>query len=302
MYDLVIVGAGPAGIFTALELLRKGKKEKIVIVEKGKPVEKRHCPKAETGRCMNCKPYCHITTGFSGAGAFSDGKLSLCYEVGGELPTLIGEEFAQSLIDYTDSIYLEFGADPHVEGIYDGEDIREIRKNAIKAGLKLVDCPIRHLGTEKAQEIYYAIQQYLEEKGVLSKLETCDIGMSFTRIIPGYNGLTESMGTDSTQWITKTNTLADTKGNALLFAQTKSQLQGLGYAGQIQQGAYSKVSDILNQMNAARGGTASSQRSLAFANTDFWSERNWTVSSLMGDLSSFQLAIDRVKSERIHTV
>ena len=96
--------------------------------------------------------------------------------------------------------------------------------------------------------------------------------------------------------------MADTKGNALLFAQTKSQLQGLGYAGQIQQGAYSKVSDILNQMNAARGGTASSQRSLAFANTDFWSERNWTVSSLMGDLSSFQLAIDRVKSERIHTV
>ena len=146
------------------------------------------------------------------------------------------------------------------------------------------------------------LEGYLEEKGVLSKLEICDIGMSFTRIIPGYNGLTESMGTESTQWITKINTLADTKGNALLFAQTKSQLQGLGYTGQIQQGAYSKVSDILNQMNAARGGTASNQRSLAFANTDFWSERNWTVSSLMGDLSSFQLAIDRVKSECIQSV
>ena len=95
MYDLVIVGAGPAGIFTALELLRKGSKQKMLIVEKGRPVEKRHCPKAETGRCMNCKPYCHITTGFSGAGAFSDGKLSLCYEVGGDLPSLIGEQFAQ---------------------------------------------------------------------------------------------------------------------------------------------------------------------------------------------------------------
>ena len=172
MYDLVIVGAGPAGIFTALELLRKGKKEKIVIVEKGKPVEKRHCPKAETGRCMNCKPYCHITTGFSGAGAFSDGKLSLCYEVGGELPTLIGEQFAQSLIDYTDSVYLEFGADPHVEGIYDGEDIREIRKNAIKAGLKLVDCPIRHLGTEKAQDLYRAIQDHLAAEGVEMRFDT----------------------------------------------------------------------------------------------------------------------------------
>ena len=172
MYDLVIVGAGPAGIFTALELLRKGRKEKIVIVEKGKPVEKRHCPKAETGRCMNCKPYCHITTGFSGAGAFSDGKLSLCYEVGGELPSLIGEEFAQSLIDYTDGIYLEFGADPHVEGIYDGEEIREIRKNAIKAGLKLVDCPIRHLGTEKAQDLYLALQEYLLAEGVEMRFDT----------------------------------------------------------------------------------------------------------------------------------
>ncbi|WP_394963348.1 NAD(P)/FAD-dependent oxidoreductase [Candidatus Allofournierella excrementigallinarum] len=172
MYDLVIVGAGPAGIFTALELLRKGRKEKIVIVEKGRPVEKRHCPKAETGRCMNCKPYCHITTGFSGAGAFSDGKLSLCYEVGGELPGLIGEEFAQSLIDYTDGIYLEFGADPHVEGVYDGEEIREIRKNAIKAGLKLVDCPIRHLGTEKAQDLYLALQNHLLAEGVEMRFDT----------------------------------------------------------------------------------------------------------------------------------
>ena len=153
-YDLIIVGAGPAGIFTAVELLRRGSKKKILLVEKGKPVEKRHCPKAEVGHCVNCRPTCAITTGFSGAGAFSDGKLSLSYEVGGDLPTLIGEEFAQELIDYTDKIYLEFGADPHVEGIYTGEEIKEIRKNAIHAGLKLVDCPIRHLGTEKAQELY----------------------------------------------------------------------------------------------------------------------------------------------------
>ena len=164
--DILIIGAGPAGIFTALELLRRGYKGHITMVEKGRAVEKRHCPKAETGKCMHCRPYCHITTGFSGAGAFSDGKLSLSCEVGGELPTLIGEELAQKTIEYADSIYLEFGADTHVEGVSDPERVKEIRRRAIGAGLKLVDCPIRHMGTEKAQGIYHAIQQYLEQNGV----------------------------------------------------------------------------------------------------------------------------------------
>ena len=165
-YDVVIIGAGPAGIFTALEMLRLGSKKKIVIVEKGQPVEKRRCPKEKTKQCVNCKPYCHITTGFSGAGAFSDGKLSLSSDVGGDLPTLIGDAFAQELIDYTDKIYLEFGADTHIEGINASNEIKEIRKRAIQAGLKLVDCPIRHLGTEKAQTLYYDIEQHLLKNGV----------------------------------------------------------------------------------------------------------------------------------------
>ena len=59
--DVVIVGAGPAGIFTALEMIKKGSRQKIVMVEKGQPVEKRHCPKDKTKKCVNCKPYCHIT-------------------------------------------------------------------------------------------------------------------------------------------------------------------------------------------------------------------------------------------------
>ena len=165
-YDLIIVGSGPAGIFTALELIKRGTKKKMLLIEKGKPVEKRHCPKAEVGHCVNCKPSCAITTGFSGAGAFSDGKLSLSYEVGGDLPMLIGEDFAQELINYTDKIYLEFGADTKIEGINTGDAIKEIRKNAIKAGLKLVDCPIRHLGTEKAQELYLKIQNFLADNDV----------------------------------------------------------------------------------------------------------------------------------------
>lgn len=164
--DVVIIGAGPAGIFTALEMLKKGSTKKILIAEKGQSVEKRHCPKDKTKQCVNCKPYCHITTGFSGAGAFSDGKLSLCYEVGGDLPNLIGADKAQETIDYTDKIYLEFGADEHIEGISNAEEVKKIRIKAIQAGLKLVDCPIRHMGTEKAQEIYYAIEQYLLKNGV----------------------------------------------------------------------------------------------------------------------------------------
>jgi len=164
--DVVIVGAGPAGIFTAIEMLRRGSKKKILIVEKGQAVENRHCPKSKTKQCVNCKPYCHITTGFSGAGAFSDGKLSLSCEVGGDLPTLIGENLAQETIEYTDGIYLEFGADEHIEGINNSEEVKEIRKRAIQAGLKLVDCPIRHLGTEKAQGLYLAIEKYLQKSGV----------------------------------------------------------------------------------------------------------------------------------------
>ena len=165
-YDVIIVGAGPAGIFTALELIRCEAKKKILLIEKGAPIEKRHCPKIKTQNCVQCKPYCHITTGFSGAGAFSDGKLSLSPDVGGELPELIGWQKAKELIEYADSIYLEFGADSHVEGVSNDPFIKEIRKRAIQAGLRLVDCPIRHLGTEKAQDIYHSIQEYLADNGV----------------------------------------------------------------------------------------------------------------------------------------
>lgn len=164
--DVLIIGAGPAGIFTAIEMIRKGTKKSILIVEKGQPIEKRSCPKAKTNKCMNCKPYCHITTGFSGAGAFSDGKLSLSPDVGGDFPALVGEDTVQELISYADGIYLEFGADTHVEGVGNDEEVKKIRMRAIQAGLKLVDCPIRHLGTEKAQDIYYSIEQYLLQNGV----------------------------------------------------------------------------------------------------------------------------------------
>ena len=186
--DVLIIGAGPSGIFTAIEMLRKGSKKKIVLVEKGQAVENRRCPKNITHKCVNCKPYCHITTGFSGAGAFSDGKLSLSCEVGGDLPNLIGAGLAQDTIDYTDGIYLEFGADKHIEGIGNSDAVKEIRKRAIHAGLRLVDCPIRHMGTEKAQDIYYSIERWLQDKGVEMYFgyECTDLIVSGQRCLGGY--------------------------------------------------------------------------------------------------------------------
>lgn len=171
-FDLIIVGAGPAGIFTALEAKTLNPEKTILLIEEGKSIDKRFCPKAKTKKCVNCKPYCHITSGFSGAGAFSDGKLSLNHEVGGDLPELIGSDVAQEFIDYTDKLYLKFGADPKIEGISHIDEVKYIRKKAIKAGLKLVDCPIRHLGTEMAQKIYLEIQEHLINLGVEIKFDT----------------------------------------------------------------------------------------------------------------------------------
>ncbi len=191
-YDVIIVGAGPAGIFTAYELKKQKPQSKILLIEAGKQIDKRHCPKDKTNVCVSCKPYCHITSGFSGAGAFSDGKLSLSYEVGGDLPNLIGAKTAQKFIDYTDKIYLDFGADTKVEGIDNNDAVKEIRRKAIQGGLKLVDCPIRHLGTEKAQEIYLKIQNHLLEVGVEIKFDTL-----VKNLIIENNSVTGALLTDS---------------------------------------------------------------------------------------------------------
>lgn len=161
----ILVGAGPANIHCALELLKLGVKgSNITIFEKGKPVEKRHCPKSEVGRCVNCTK-CSVTAGFSGQGAFSDCKCSLNPEVGGDFPELIGYNEAQEIINYVDEVHKSFGASADVGGL-DTQPIKDIRRRAIKANLKLVDCPVRHLGTEKSRELYYAIEQYLLQQGV----------------------------------------------------------------------------------------------------------------------------------------
>lgn len=171
IYDVIIIGAGPSGIFCAYELVRKKPDIKILMLEKGRRIEERSCPKRLTQKCVGCKP-CSITTGFAGAGAFSDGKLSLSPDVGGNLPDILGYEKALKLIGESDQIYLKFGADEKVYGIDKQNEIREIRRKAINANLKLIECPIRHLGTEEGYKIYSKLQQHLLDNGVEIQFKT----------------------------------------------------------------------------------------------------------------------------------
>lgn len=170
-WDYIMIGAGPSGIFAALELKRLDPDCRILMLEKGNPIGKRACPKRTTGRCVGCKP-CNITTGFAGAGAWSDGKLSLSEEVGGNLPTYIGREETRRLIDYVDGIYLHFGADEKVYGTGEVPGLMAIRKKAIESNLNLIECPIRHMGTEVGNTIYAQLQDHLEAIGVEMRFRT----------------------------------------------------------------------------------------------------------------------------------
>ena len=158
-YDVIIVGAGPAGIFTALELTNLNDKLKVLIVDKGRQIKHRKCPARINGTCVNCDP-CAIVNGWSGAGAYSDGKLSLGIEVGGNVKDYIGEKKTSVLIKYADEIYLRFGAGQMVYG-QDDKRVDEIMYEASKHDIQLVPCAVRHLGTEKAFDVLGGMYEHL---------------------------------------------------------------------------------------------------------------------------------------------
>jgi uncharacterized protein len=166
-YDVVIVGAGPSGIFTAYEAKKNNPALQILLIEKGHSIEKRKCPKRKTGVCANCSP-CNITTGFSGGGSFSDGKLTINEdgEIGGDLAHYIGVDRFRKILHYTDDLYVHFGADQTVYGNENTPIVEVIRRSAIQAHMKLIDAGVRHMGTEKAYEIYSRIQKELEGMGI----------------------------------------------------------------------------------------------------------------------------------------
>jgi len=160
-YDVIIVGAGPAGIFAALEIAEQTDFT-ILMLDRGPDINQRRCPASRGFECVHCEP-CLLLSGWGGAGAFSDGKLTLSTEVGGWLDQYVSEKELDKLINYVDGIYLKFGATEHVYGI-DIERIEEIERKASLAGLKLIRQKIRHMGTERCAQTLRKMRQELNDK------------------------------------------------------------------------------------------------------------------------------------------
>ncbi len=169
MYDTVIVGAGPAGLFAAHRLSREG--VGVLVVDEGKPVADRHCPMKESGKCVNCSP-CDIMSGVGGSGLYSDGTMNLRPDIGGDLREITGsDEKAWALVDEVDRIFLKHGT-PHKK--YGAEDDRvdELKRRCASEDIKFINIPQRHIGTENTPKVIESMFKGLEVSGVEFMLNT----------------------------------------------------------------------------------------------------------------------------------
>lgn len=185
-YDVIVVGAGPAGIFTCYELVLKAPHLSVLLIDKGRDIYKRSCPilKKTLSKCpppnkqrefASCTPACSITNGFGGAGAYSDGKFNITTEFGGWMTEYLPPSEVLNLIKYVDEINLKHGAtsvltDPNTPAV------KNIEKRGLGAGLKLLRAQVRHLGTEQNLEILKAIFEFLKDKvDMVYESEVADI-------------------------------------------------------------------------------------------------------------------------------
>ena len=177
MYDVVIIGAGPAGLFAAYELITKNKKLKVAIIDKGSKVKSRVCPMSKLGTsCKNCNP-CAILSGYGGAGTFSDGKLNYIHKLGkSDLTKYMSESEAIELIDDTERIFNKFNMDAEVYPSNMSE-AEKIRKKVAIAGAKLLIIKQKHLGSDHLPDYIDGICDYLKENGVelISRSNVVDI-------------------------------------------------------------------------------------------------------------------------------
>ncbi|XMB71567.1 NAD(P)/FAD-dependent oxidoreductase [Mycoplasmatota bacterium WC30] len=171
-YDVIIVGAGPAGLMCAYELSEKNQDLKVLLIDKGKDIYHRNCPIIEKKiiKCpiqkngqTGCLPSCSITNGFGGAGAYSDGKFNITSEYGGWMDEYLDDDTVLDLINYADSINLKFGApieitDPTTK------KVKDIEKRGLAVGLKLLRGKVRHLGTEVNLKVLKNIFENLKTK------------------------------------------------------------------------------------------------------------------------------------------
>ena len=171
-YDIIIVGAGPSGYMCAYELAKKNPELKILLLDRGKNIYERRCPVLEhkIDRCpvnqkgyRECYPACSITSGFGGAGAYSDGKFNITTEFGGWLTDYISPEELMDLINYVDEVNLSFGATNAITNP-DTPKVREIELRAMSVGVKLLRSKVRHLGTEENLKILSRIYDSLKDK------------------------------------------------------------------------------------------------------------------------------------------
>ena len=165
--DVLIIGAGPAGLFAANELAEK---LKVIVVDKGRNLDKRKCVALVNGSCRRCFP-CNITGGLGGAGGLSDGKLNLRPDIGGDLEEFVSTDEAWRIINKIDELFLKHGAS---EELYspDNDKLSPILKAAAATGIKFIPIVQRHMGSDKTPPIINSLRDELEDKGVLFMMET----------------------------------------------------------------------------------------------------------------------------------
>lgn len=206
-YDVIIIGAGPGGIFAAYELSKLDKGLKIAVFELGNSLEKRKCPidGDKIKSCVHCKT-CAIMSGFGGAGAFSDGKYNITNQFGGTLYEYIGKKEAIDLMKYVDDINVSFGGGK--TKLYSTANT-EIKKKCLENGLHLLDAQVRHLGTDINYEVLENLYNELKDKvafkfnTAVNKIEKCVGGFEIEAGNENYTGkyCIVSVGRSGSKWM-----------------------------------------------------------------------------------------------------